>query len=117
MRSQMTHRQRAIQMQLATAAVIEEAVRDIRLLLNLANREPRADRVHSPSGDEKSVAWPGVEPLEHSHDRSVERASTGLFARHGLAESGGNLRAGLGFQHVPHFGFARGTVVEPRVLI
>src|SRR5436305_6933275 len=96
MRTQMAHRQRTIQMQLASAAVVEHAVRNIGLLLDLANRQPSPNRVHRPRRDEKSVSCLGIEPIEHSHDGSVERTGTGLLAGNRLAKPSGDLRARLG---------------------
>ncbi len=84
-----------IQMQLAPAAVIVKAISNIGMLLDFADRQPGADRVHRPGGNEKSVAGPGFEPLEQAHDGAIECGGADLLARHWFAESGGDLRAVL----------------------
>ena len=73
--------QRLIQVQLARASVVIETVDHVGVLLDLAQDQACADRVHGAGRDEEGVAWPGVEPLEKALNFAGDRGGARLLRR------------------------------------
>ena len=88
-------------MKLARASEIVEAVGDVAILLHFEEDQPASDRMDSARGRIESVALLHLSPVEHAHDRSVERCGAQLFRRGRAVESHADARAGLRIEHDP----------------
>jgi len=104
-----------IEMQLAATAVIEQSICNIGMLLDLAQRNSRADRVHRSSRNKECVAGRGIVPLEQVFDLTGFRRRPELFGSDWVAKPGGDLRPGFCREDVPHLGFAAAVVMLARV--
>src|SRR5690349_13004204 len=99
-------------MQFAIAAVIVEAVGEIRKLLDFAQRKPAAERVYGAGGDEKGIARPNLHPVQKIQYVRLTRGGRKFVARNSAAQADRDLRSFIGPENVPHLCFAEATVVQ-----
>src|SRR5207249_2584928 len=78
--------QRAVEVQLAWTAVIVETVRDVRVLLDLAERDARADGVNRPRRDEIRLAGMDRNPAQQPLDSAAQGRCAQLFGADRLLE-------------------------------
>ncbi len=97
------HADALLEMQLARAAVVVEAVGDVGVLLDLDDRAAAADRMHRVGRDVEEVAGPDRVPHEHVLDRAVERRAAHRFGVDRLPEADSQRRPGFGVDHQPAF--------------
>ena len=101
-----------VQMQFARAAVVVEPIGDVGVLLDFTQREPAADGVNCAGGDEKSVARLHFHPVQQLLDFAAQRCRSQTLAADWFPKSDGELRARIGAQDVPHFGFPARILVR-----
>ena len=99
------------EMQFPRAPVIVKPVRDIRVLLHLDQREPGPDRMNRSGRGKKAIARPNVNPVEQLLDFTARRGLRQSLGRNGLAQTDGNLGAGIRTQDVPHLRLAARILV------
>ena len=107
MAAQIRHLQRLIEMEFARAPVIVEPVRDIAILLDLAERQTRANGVYRAGRHKEAVARLRSIPMQQPFDLARKRRRAHSLAGERLLETERQTRARLSPQHVPHFGLAR----------
>ena len=105
-RAGVRHRDRAIDVKLALAAVIEQAERCVAALLDLGNDKPGADRVDRSGGHGDGVVRNHGPPHDKIRDRAVVHGLAQLLAREPPIEADGDLGSGRGAEDIPGFGLA-----------
>ena len=105
-RAGVSHRDCALDVQLALAAVIEQTERRVAALLDLRNDEPGADRVYRSCRHGNGVIRSTV---RHATRSAIEPSSTAwrsCWRREPPIEADSDLGSGCGTQDVPGFGLA-----------
>src|SRR3954467_10180892 len=95
-------------MQRAIPPVIVEARGDVARLLDLDQRQPRADGMDRPRRHRKEIALPRLDPVEPVLDRAVRRGRSQVRLAHSVLEAESELRPRLGGDHIPAFALAVG---------
>jgi hypothetical protein len=108
---QIGDRHRLFHVDLARPAVVPQPVRHVRVLLDLAEHDAGANRMHRMGGREVRLARRDRNPVEQLLNVARLRGLQQSLARDGLAEPERDRRTRLRFQDVPHLGLA-----EPPVL-
>jgi hypothetical protein len=80
MRPRLDHVARFVEVKLARAAIIEQAIGQIDRLLDLEHGQPRPERVDRPGGIVDEVAGRRPAPVEQVDDRPVPRRGDDLVA-------------------------------------
>src|SRR6187402_689564 len=104
-------------MKVARAAIVEQAVCDVGVLLELQQRNSPADRVDGPGGDVEKIAGLHRPPVNERLDRSVERGLPELLAADFARQAQADGRAGFGIEDVPALALAATKSTLPGVLV
>src|SRR5437764_4544425 len=99
-------RDTVIEVKFAWSAVIVEAIRYVRILLELEQRDSGADRVDRARRNEDEIAGCDGTPLHQLLDRAVERGCTQMIFANGSLHTQPERRIGLGIEDVPAFALA-----------
>ena len=97
------------------AAIVENTVGHIGILLNLRNDQPRANRVERAGGDKEDVSALDRDGAEDLGQSSVRRPAGQLFSGNLLPEAIVEAGAGGGVQNHPHLRFAVLALVRQSV--
>src|SRR5207248_1138184 len=95
-----------LNVQLARAAIIVEPISCVGILLCLDDHGPWSDGVHCSRIDIDKVASVKIDPVQEFFSARFLDRPFELFASGAGRESQSDLRAGIGFQDVPAFGFS-----------
>src|SRR5580658_10111988 len=82
------------------------------MLLDLADRDPRANGVHGSGGHKESITRFYVNPVQKPFDLAVQRRLAQSLAADLLAKTECDLSAGVGSQDVPHLRLAKRLLVD-----
>jgi len=93
-------------MQLACAAIVIETVCDIGILLYLCQGDACANGMYRSSGDVPGFARDGGHPAKFVHYAAVLAGAAKLFRGEIGFQAHSQFGIGLGFENVPHLGFA-----------
>src|SRR6185312_10293823 len=105
------------EMQFPGAAVIIQTVRDVRVLLYLADRYARADRMDCSGRHKNKIALVNGAPVQESFDLAARGNTSQFLRRHRLFETKRDLRSCSGFNHVPGFRLTEAMMMLPCILV
>src|SRR5438876_566128 len=95
------NRDGVLEVKLARASVIVKSVGHVRILLELEQRDPAADRMDGARRDEVEIAGLDGAPGHKAFDRSVECGATEILAGDLALQTKAKRRAGLGLEDEP----------------
>src|SRR6476469_10374565 len=106
-----------VEVQLARAAVVVEAVGEVDVLLEFQQRYAAADCVDGAGRHEEQVAAANWFPIHQVLDRSIERRRPELVLPDVAPQAQRDGGAWFGVENVPAFALAAGEAAGPRIRI
>src|SRR5207237_2998559 len=106
-----------VEVQFAETPVIEQPIRDIRILLKLQQRDARTNRMNGAGRNEVKLARGNAVPVDKLFDCAVSCRDAHLFGRKLIGQSQSKRRCWLSIENVPALALAASEAALARLLV